>query len=171
MFKVTTEPERIFLFGFRTAFGGGRSTGFALIYDTLEAAKKYEPKFRLARVTLQKFILYPFSCNYFNHLSRICRMVWLRREKAPASRSRRRRIVARRCGAWGAELRDTRLRRQIRKATRGGHPPPVFRVIFNERRQLIDRLVLFDRLRYRGFEGLYSVYYIRTRLGHLSMRR
>ena len=42
--------DRIFLFGFRTAFGGGRSTGFALIYDTAEAAKKYEPKYRLARV-------------------------------------------------------------------------------------------------------------------------
>ena len=51
LFKVTTELDRIFLFGFRTAFGGGRSTGFALIYDSLDAAKKYEPKFRLARVS------------------------------------------------------------------------------------------------------------------------
>jgi small subunit ribosomal protein S24e len=46
-------PEaNIFLFGFRTDFGGGKSTGFALIYDTAEAAKKYEPKYRLARVGL-----------------------------------------------------------------------------------------------------------------------
>mmetsp|Transcript_14257 Transcript_14257/g.19503 ORF Transcript_14257/g.19503 Transcript_14257/m.19503 type:complete len:140 (+) Transcript_14257:44-463(+) len=54
MFKVSTELDRIFLFGFRTAFGGGRSTGFALIYDSLDAAKKYEPKFRLARNGLAK---------------------------------------------------------------------------------------------------------------------
>ncbi len=51
LFKVS-ETNRVFLFGFRTVFGGGRSTGFALIYDTLEAAKKYEPKHRLARVSI-----------------------------------------------------------------------------------------------------------------------
>ena len=51
MFKVT-EVTRIIAFGFRTAFGGGKSTGFALIYDTIEDAKKYEPKYRLARVGL-----------------------------------------------------------------------------------------------------------------------
>lgn len=45
------EVDRIFLFGFRTAFGGGRSTGFSLIYDSAEDAKKYEPKYRLARVS------------------------------------------------------------------------------------------------------------------------
>ena len=50
MFKVT-EVNRVILFGFRTAFGGGKSTGFALIYDTIEDAKKYEPKYRLARVS------------------------------------------------------------------------------------------------------------------------
>ncbi|KAJ8977877.1 hypothetical protein NQ317_016147 [Molorchus minor] len=30
-------------------WGGGKSTGFALIYDTLDFAKKFEPKHRLAR--------------------------------------------------------------------------------------------------------------------------
>jgi hypothetical protein len=50
LFKVS-ELNTIFLFGFRTVFGGGRSTGFALIYDDLEAAKKFEPKYRLARVS------------------------------------------------------------------------------------------------------------------------
>jgi ribosomal protein S24E len=50
MFKVN-EVNRVILFGFRTAFGGGKSTGFALIYDTIEDAKKYEPKYRLARVS------------------------------------------------------------------------------------------------------------------------
>lgn len=31
-------------------FGGGKSTGFGLIYDNLDAAKKFEPKYRLVRV-------------------------------------------------------------------------------------------------------------------------
>ncbi|KAJ3083145.1 ribosomal 40S subunit protein S24B [Quaeritorhiza haematococci] len=47
MYKST--DENIFVFGFRTGFGGGKSTGFALIYDSLEAAKKFEPKYRLVR--------------------------------------------------------------------------------------------------------------------------
>ena len=38
------------LFGFKVAFGGGRSTGFGMIYDSLVAAKKFEPKYRLTRV-------------------------------------------------------------------------------------------------------------------------
>lgn len=44
-----TQPDVVFCFGFRTVFGGGKSTGFALIYDTLDLAKKLEPKFRLTR--------------------------------------------------------------------------------------------------------------------------
>lgn len=47
MFKST--PDVIFCFGFKTNFGGGKTTGFALIYDTLDLAKKYEPKYRLVR--------------------------------------------------------------------------------------------------------------------------
>nr|ALS05273.1 40S ribosomal protein S24 [Tortanus forcipatus] len=47
MYKCT--PDRVFTFGFRTNFGGGKSTGFALIYDTMDFAKKFEPKFRLVR--------------------------------------------------------------------------------------------------------------------------
>jgi small subunit ribosomal protein S24e len=45
------DPNCIFVFKFRTHFGGGKSTGFGLIYDNLEAAKKYEPKYRLIRVS------------------------------------------------------------------------------------------------------------------------
>lgn len=41
----------IFVFKFRTHFGGGKSTGFGLIYDSVENAKKYEPKYRLIRVS------------------------------------------------------------------------------------------------------------------------
>ena len=71
MFKVN-EVNRVILFGFRTAFGGGKSTGFALIYDTIEDAKKYEPKYRLARVSSAEYV-----CNLqepCNHLMSILRL-------------------------------------------------------------------------------------------------
>lgn len=38
------------VFGFRTQYGGGKSTGFALVYDSHEAMKKFEPAYRLVRV-------------------------------------------------------------------------------------------------------------------------
>merc|ERR1712202_36724 len=47
MYRCT--PDRVFAFGFKTNFGGGKTTGFALIYDTLDFAKKFEPKYRLGR--------------------------------------------------------------------------------------------------------------------------
>ena len=50
MYKTTNDV--IFCFGFRTQFGGGKTVGFALIYDTLDSAKKFEPKYRLARVSV-----------------------------------------------------------------------------------------------------------------------
>ncbi|ONK80672.1 uncharacterized protein A4U43_C01F20430 [Asparagus officinalis] len=43
------DPNSVFVFKFRTAFGGGKSTGFGLIYDSVDSAKKYEPKYRLIR--------------------------------------------------------------------------------------------------------------------------
>merc|ERR1712054_556791 len=48
MYKVA-DSGCILLFGFKVAFGGGRSTGFGMIYDSLVAAKKFEPKYRLTR--------------------------------------------------------------------------------------------------------------------------
>ena len=48
MYKVS-DPATIFLFGFNTHFGGGKSTGFGVIYDNINAAKKFEPKYRLVR--------------------------------------------------------------------------------------------------------------------------
>jgi small subunit ribosomal protein S24e len=44
------DKSRVVTFGFRTQFGGGRSTGFALIYDDEASQKKFEPKYRLVRV-------------------------------------------------------------------------------------------------------------------------
>merc|ERR1739845_129195 len=52
MFKTT--PDVIFVFGFRTALGGGRTVGFGLIYDNMDVAKKFEPKYRLVRHGLQE---------------------------------------------------------------------------------------------------------------------
>lgn len=53
MFKVA-DINTVITFGFRTDFGGGKSTGFALVYDSVDDAKKYEPKYRLARIGLEK---------------------------------------------------------------------------------------------------------------------
>ena len=41
--------DQVSVFGFRTHYGGGKSTGFALIYDSNEAMKKFEPHYRLVR--------------------------------------------------------------------------------------------------------------------------
>lgn len=45
------DTNTVFVFQFKTHFGGGKSTGFGLIYDSVESAKKYEPKYRLIRVS------------------------------------------------------------------------------------------------------------------------
>ncbi|XP_057198986.1 40S ribosomal protein S24 isoform X2 [Triplophysa rosa] len=47
MYKTT--PDVVFVFGFKTQFGGGKTTGFAMVYDSLDYAKKNEPKYRLQR--------------------------------------------------------------------------------------------------------------------------
>mmetsp|Transcript_32744 Transcript_32744/g.103682 ORF Transcript_32744/g.103682 Transcript_32744/m.103682 type:complete len:90 (+) Transcript_32744:202-471(+) len=48
MYKVS-DPQLVVCFGFRTQFGGGRSTGFCLIYDKLDKLKQFEPKYRQVR--------------------------------------------------------------------------------------------------------------------------
>lgn len=48
MFKTT--PDLVIAHGFRCQFGGGRSSGFAKVYDTFELAKKFEQKYRILRV-------------------------------------------------------------------------------------------------------------------------
>ena len=42
--------DQVNVFGLRTQFGGGKTTGFALVYDSPEAMKKFEPHYRLVRV-------------------------------------------------------------------------------------------------------------------------
>ncbi|EFR02883.1 40S ribosomal protein S24 [Nannizzia gypsea CBS 118893] len=41
--------DQISVFGLRTHYGGGKTTGFALVYDSAEALKKFEPRYRLVR--------------------------------------------------------------------------------------------------------------------------
>jgi len=50
--KYRTDEKNIVLFGFKTHFGGGRSTGFCLIYDNRDYMMKYEPKGRLRKLKL-----------------------------------------------------------------------------------------------------------------------
>lgn len=57
MYEVK-DPNAIFVFKFRTHFGGGKSSGFGLIYDTVESAKKFEPKYRLIRVHALSILVY-----------------------------------------------------------------------------------------------------------------
>lgn len=52
MFK--TQAELVFPFKFKTQFGGGKSTGFAKIYDSMDHAKKFEQKYMLARFGLKE---------------------------------------------------------------------------------------------------------------------
>jgi small subunit ribosomal protein S24e len=47
MYKA--DSKLVVLFGFRTKYGGGKSTGFCLIYDSEEAMRKFEPKHRQIR--------------------------------------------------------------------------------------------------------------------------
>ena len=46
MHKSTSD---LVAFGFQMTFGGGKSVGFSLIYETNDNAKKIQNKFRLIR--------------------------------------------------------------------------------------------------------------------------
>ncbi|KAM9613366.1 LOW QUALITY PROTEIN: small ribosomal subunit protein eS24-like [Trichechus inunguis] len=50
MYKTTSDV--IFVFGFRIHFSGSKTTGFRVIYHSLDYAKKNEPKHRPARHAL-----------------------------------------------------------------------------------------------------------------------
>lgn len=49
-----TSANLVVLFGFRTKFGGGKSTGFCVIYDSEDALRKFEPKHRLVRLGIEE---------------------------------------------------------------------------------------------------------------------
>lgn len=74
--------EQVSVFGFRTQYGGGKSTGFGLIYDSEAAMKKFEPHYRLVRVGMASKIekasrqqrewapsrIYPPACSFLGLL-------------------------------------------------------------------------------------------------------
>lgn len=100
MYKVK-ENNNVFLFGFRTAFGGGKSSGFALIYDDQTSALKFEPKYRLIRVRV--FLMY---IGFFVMIN--CSKDLLKRKKLRESKSRSPRIVPRKFAVLDVVLLDTR---------------------------------------------------------------
>ena len=48
---LKAKEDSIVVFGLKTKFGGGRSSGFALVYDNADAKKKYDCKSRLLNVS------------------------------------------------------------------------------------------------------------------------
>jgi small subunit ribosomal protein S24e len=44
------DKARVVVFGLRTQFGGGRTTGFGFVYDDEASQRKFEPRYRLVRV-------------------------------------------------------------------------------------------------------------------------
>lgn len=93
IYKV--DKARVVPFGFKTLFGGGRSTGFALIYDSEEAQKKFEPRYRLVRVSTPfRALSIIFTHDYMFSPHRLAfRPRWRR---LPVNYARSERIVRRR---------------------------------------------------------------------------
>jgi len=48
------KKQHVSLFGVKKFFGGGRTQGYALIYDNEDSMKKYEPSSRMKRVETEK---------------------------------------------------------------------------------------------------------------------
>ena len=48
--KYRYDAKNLIVYGLRTAFGGNRSTGFALAYDSQNYLVKYEPNYQLRRM-------------------------------------------------------------------------------------------------------------------------
>jgi len=49
---LKVKEECISIFGMKTKFGGGRSSGFALVYDSADARKQYDSRPNLLRVSM-----------------------------------------------------------------------------------------------------------------------
>jgi small subunit ribosomal protein S24e len=78
MYKAS--KDQVNVFGLRTQFGGGKTTGFALVYESPEAMKKFEPHYRLIRVGLGSKIEKPSrqqrTCNPYKCNPSFLRVVW-----------------------------------------------------------------------------------------------
>ena len=49
--QLKTKEECITIYGLQAKFGGGRSSGFALIYDNIDLLKKYDSKKQMIKVS------------------------------------------------------------------------------------------------------------------------
>lgn len=49
--QFKSDESRISIFGLKTKFGGGRTSGFALIYNTPEDKRKFDSETLLRRVS------------------------------------------------------------------------------------------------------------------------
>jgi len=47
----------IVVYGLKTKFGGGHSTGFAFVYDSEDMRKKYDSKKNLKKVNLPSYLI------------------------------------------------------------------------------------------------------------------
>ena len=74
IYKTTSDV--VVPFGFKSQFGGGRTKGFALIYDTLDYAKKFEPRHRLVRVSLLFLFVSALSTSCPYSFANLCIFRW-----------------------------------------------------------------------------------------------
>lgn len=113
--SLKSKEENISIFGLKTKFGGGRSTGFALVYDSLDARKKYDSKKMLRKVSLNSLTspsnIFPQSFN--NPL--LYRTGTSLRGRDPESRERKSRAESRK-----SEV-SLRPRREPQPARRSEH--------------------------------------------------
>ena len=89
--QLKANKDLIVIFSLETKFGGGRTTGFGLIYDNLDALKTIEPKHRLIKAGLA--------------------------EKSKVTRRMRKNTRKQKVKVWGSGVRAQRhkVRRQQRK--------------------------------------------------------
>merc|ERR1712225_199950 len=62
MYKAN--KDQVNVFGLQTQFGGGKTTGFALVYDSPEALKKFEPHYRLVKLKDRDYLVGPGKGKY-----------------------------------------------------------------------------------------------------------
>eukprot|EP00657_Telonema_sp_P-1_P011350 TRINITY_DN63_c0_g1_i1.p1 TRINITY_DN63_c0_g1~~TRINITY_DN63_c0_g1_i1.p1 ORF type:complete len:140 (-),score=50.22 TRINITY_DN63_c0_g1_i1:222-641(-) len=50
------DPDATTVFGLKTDYGGGKTTGFALVYDSTKDAQDIEPRHRLVKIGLSEAV-------------------------------------------------------------------------------------------------------------------
>ena len=58
---MKSKEECITIYGLQAKFGGGRSSGFALIYDNIDLLKKYDSKKQMLKVRLNVDVMFSLS--------------------------------------------------------------------------------------------------------------